>query len=100
WHLPLGPWFAPLMLRPLVLDILGLLLPLAAGALTFSLGQSLRRLPIALRVGIVALAIGLVVGGGVSLARLLPDGLESALSEAGGATVLLSWAALLLLGVA
>jgi hypothetical protein len=88
------------MLRPVGLDILGLLLPLVAGALAFWVGRRLRRWPVALATGMVALAVGLVILGGGSMARLLPDGLEQAISQAGGATILLSGVALLLLGVA
>src|SRR5262249_15792566 len=61
------------MLRPLVLDILNLLVPPCVGALLLWGGRSLRRLPRALRVGSVVLAVAVVAGGAASLAGLLPD---------------------------
>jgi hypothetical protein len=88
------------MLRPLVLDILALLVPACVGALTFWGGRSLRRLPRVLQVGSVVLAVAVVAGGAASLAGLLPDRVGQLVSLAGGGTVLLSWAALLLLGIA
>lgn len=88
------------MLRPLVFDILALVLPLFLGALAFWGGRSLRRLPGGLRVCFVGFAVVIVAGGAVSLAGLLPDAVGRLVSWVGGGTVLLSWAALLLLGVA
>jgi hypothetical protein len=87
------------MRQPLLFDFLDVLLPLAVGAIAFLLGRSLRRWPGALRIGIVALAMALVSAGALALSGFLPAAAGPMLSRLGGATVLLSWTALLLLGV-
>jgi Peptidase C39 family len=88
------------MLRPLVLDILALLLPLGLGALAFWGGRLLRRVPGWLRACCVAFAVIAVAGGAASFADLLPDRFSRSISPIGGGTVLLGWAALFLLGFA
>jgi hypothetical protein len=87
------------MLRPLPLDLLWFVLPLAVGAGVFVAGRSLRRWPMSLRVGLVTLAVAVVGAGGLSLARLLPFEVEAWLAPLGGATVLLGWVALFLIGI-
>jgi hypothetical protein len=87
------------MLRPLGLDILGFLLPICGGASAFLAGRSLRRLPRAAQIVLVALCVGLVGVAGLPLLRSIPDDVARMLSLLGGATVLLSGVALFLLGV-
>lgn len=87
------------MLRPLPLDLLYFVLPLAIGAACFAVGAILRRWPLGVRIGLIALAVGLVAGGGLALARVLPFAVGAWLLPVGGATVLLAWVALFLLGV-
>src|SRR5262245_52915299 len=86
------------MLRPLILDLLSLLLPLAVGALAFWAGWSFRRWPRALRIAYLVLTV--VVAAGVSWAvGLFPDTLGWLVSWVGGAIALFTWIALLVLGV-
>jgi hypothetical protein len=91
-------WILQDMLRPLPLDLLAVFVPLGLGAAAFVLGRSLIRLAKPLRGFIIVSTISLVVIGASSLAGLLPDRIEAVLSHVGGGTVVLSWAALLLLG--
>ena len=86
------------MLQPLFLDILGFILPLLAGALAFQAGRTIRSWRKALRVSFAILATAVIVGG-TALAFLLPNDVAPLLSRLGGATVALSWTALLLVGV-
>jgi hypothetical protein len=88
------------MLRPLILDVLALVLPLGVGALAFWGGRFFRRLPKVVRLGLVAGAVACVAGGAAAVAGVLPDGVGRAVSLVGGGTVLLAWVALLLLGAA
>src|SRR5947209_4007089 len=87
------------MLHPLPLDIVGFLLPVALGALAFATGRSLRHRRKPLRVGVLTVTVAVVAAAGLSLAVPLPGGFIDFLSRLGGTTVLLYWAALLLLGV-
>jgi hypothetical protein len=87
------------MLHPLALDVLTLLLPLCLGGVTLAAGYLLFRWPKPIRAFLLCLAIGAIAVGGSAAAGLLPGGINSVLSRLGGGTVLLSWAALLLLGV-
>jgi hypothetical protein len=70
------------------------------GALAFWGGRFFRRLPAAVRLGLVTGAVVCVVGGAAALAGVLPDGVGRVVSLVGGGTVLLAWVALLLLGAA
>jgi hypothetical protein len=87
------------MLHPLMLDVLGFLLPLCVGACAFVAGRSLRRMSRTVQIALVVLCIGVVAVAGASFVRPLPDEVGRVLSLLGGAAVLLSWVALLLLGV-
>jgi hypothetical protein len=87
------------MLRPLVLDVLALALPVGLGALAFVVGRSLHRLPKPVRIGSLLLAGAVIVGGAASLADVLPDRVDQTMTVVGGATVALCWAALLPIGV-
>ncbi len=88
------------MLRPLILDIFALLIPIGLGALLFCTGRSLFRLPKILQGILILLAVTIVLGGAASLARLLPDEVAQWVSRLGGNTAFLSWVALFLLGIA
>ncbi|HEY1377313.1 MAG TPA: cysteine peptidase family C39 domain-containing protein [Gemmataceae bacterium] len=88
------------MLRPFVSDVSALVLPLGLGSLAFVVGRLLHRLPKSVRVGLLVIAGAVIVGGAASLAGLLPDRVDQAAAAVGGATVVLCWAALLLIGVA
>lgn len=87
------------MLRPLYLDLLDVLLPLAAGLAALGCGRQLHRLKPALfraGVGLAVLVIGLL---GVSYFLPFPEAVNDALWHAGGETTVACLAALLLLGV-
>jgi hypothetical protein len=86
-------------MRPLALDILDMVIPLAAGLGLFIAGRMQRRLPMALRAVLVAAAIGIVVVGGLALAHLIPAEVGFWVSRIGGATVLLAWVAQFLIGI-
>lgn len=87
------------MLRPLYLDLLYFLIPLAVGALAFLAGRTFRRWPLVVRILAVLVALGIVTGGVLALARRLPFEVQPAVSWVGGATVILAWVALFLIGV-
>jgi hypothetical protein len=87
------------MLHPLAVDLVTFLLPLCLGGIAFVAGRLLFRWPKPVRVLILSLTLAVVALGGASAAALLPSGINAALSRLGGGTVVLSWAALLLLGV-
>jgi hypothetical protein len=87
------------MLRPLLLDVLYFILPLALGVLAFTAGRSLRQWPRAVGITLGALAISIVVAAGLVLARVMPMEVTAWLSPIGGATVLLGWVAMFLIGV-
>lgn len=86
-------------MRPLALDILDVVIPLAVGAALFIGGRLQRRLPMALRVVLVVAAIGIVVIGGLTLAHVIPAEVGLWVSRIGGATVLLAWIAQFLVGI-
>lgn len=87
------------MLRPLALDLLALVLPIAAGTAAFAMGRSLQLWPRPLRWLALTFAVGTVAIAGVGLAAA-PSALMSPVLSAVGGTVLLCWIALFLLGVA
>src|SRR5262245_11784410 len=87
------------MLRPLALDIVNLLIPIAVGAFAFLLGRWSFRAPKLLRISIIVIAIAIVIAGVLALLRLLPVRAEPIVSRIGGATVILSCSALFLMGV-
>jgi hypothetical protein len=87
-----------LVLRPLPLDILGIVLSLAVGAFAFAAGcWSLSR-PL-VRNSLIALAIGLTSLVIASMALILPSAIYETTLEIGGAAVVLSWMGLLILGM-
>jgi hypothetical protein len=87
------------MLRPLILDISALLIPLCVGAIAFFVGRKQRRWSRALRIGLAILAIGIFCGGVASLVKLWPDRIGFVAHFVGGSTVLLSWLACYLIGI-
>jgi hypothetical protein len=88
------------MLRPLSYDILALIIPILIGAMMFWCGRSLRRFPRILEIGLIVLAVAIVIGGAASLAGYLPDRINWFIWQVGGGTILLSWVAIFLLGIA
>lgn len=86
-------------MHSLLADLWTLVWPLAIGVGLFLSGTRLRRLPRAIRFFLVLFAMSVVILGGLSLARRLPLEVSWRLSDVGGASVLLCWVAMLLLGV-
>jgi Peptidase C39 family len=86
-------------MRPLVLDILDAVIPVAIGIVLFFGGRLQWRLPMIFRVLLVVVAIGIVAVGGMTLAHLIPREVGFWVSRIGGATVLLAWVAQFLLGM-
>jgi hypothetical protein len=89
-----------MMLRPLFFDFLSLFLPLISGCVLVFLGGFQAKLPRMVNALFLVLALATVVGGTVSAANLFPDTIHEGISYLGGATILLSLAALMLLGFA
>jgi len=87
-------------MRPLPLDVLYFLLPLLVGGLLFAGGRTFLRWPWPLRAVVLVAALGLVVVGGLVLARAVPLEVGDWFAGVGGATVVLAWVAQLLLGAA
>jgi peptidase C39-like protein len=87
------------MLRPLLLDILSLAIPLAVAAGAFIIGRSFHHWPKPFRAIMLLVSAAAVAVGAVSLARFVPDWMAERISLVGGPTILLSWAALLMLGI-
>jgi hypothetical protein len=86
--------------RALWVDLLAFLLPLLLGAAAFAAGAVLKARGSRLRYALAAAAVVVVAGGGLAVAGRLPLELYAAVSRVGGGTVLVSWAALALLGIA
>jgi hypothetical protein len=87
------------MLRPLAFDIAMLLIPIAVGAGAFLLGRSIYRGATFLRIGAVAVVVAIVIAGVFAFFSLLPAQVEPVVSRIGGATIILCWSALFLMGV-
>lgn len=87
-------------MRPLPLDVLYFLLPLLVGGLLFAAGRTFLRWAWPLRAIVLVAALGLVVVGGLVLARAVPLEVGDVFAGVGGATVVLAWVAQLLLGAA
>jgi hypothetical protein len=87
------------MLRPLVYDLFVVVIPLCLGIAAFFLGRRVLRLRKTLRRLIISLTVVVVAIGAASVSGYIFFGLDSWLSAVGGGTVVLCWAALLLLGV-
>jgi hypothetical protein len=88
------------MFRPLFADLLTLLVPVGVGLLAFIGGWFFRRWPRWLQIACLGVAAAVVTGGAVALVGPLPDDMSALVSLAGGSTVLLCWAALLMVGIA
>lgn len=86
-------------MRPVVLDILDVLIPLAVGLAFFFGGRMFWRLPLLLRTLLVASAVGIVVIGALTLGHLTPPEFGFWVSRVGGATVLLALVAQFLIGI-
>jgi hypothetical protein len=97
--MPIHPFTPHESLRPVILDVLAFLWPLFAGIAAFVVGHFLLRWPKSLRRFLIASAIGAVVVGGAFFGGLLPGRINAVLAGIASGTVVLSWAALLLLGV-
>lgn len=92
-------FFKKVQLHPLPLDLLDFLLPLFLGALAFAFGRFSFRLLKPYRYALVVLSIGTIAIVGLSFTDILPQEISTFLFWIGGATIVLGWMALLLLGI-
>ncbi len=86
-------------MRPLVADVGGFLLPVAAGVLLFRIGRGFRHWPWLVRGVIVLVALAALSLALSSAFRFAPAGVEDVAFVLGGMTTLLCWVAVFLLGV-
>lgn len=87
------------MLRPLYLDLLDVLLPVAAGMAALIGGRYLRRLPVAVFRSIIGLSVAIVLLLGISYFTPLREPINDVLWHIGGIATVACVLALLLLGV-
>ena len=87
------------MLRPLVLDFLDVLLPLAAGVAALVGGRYLRRLPAGIFRGVIGLSVAIVLFLGVAYFTPLRGPVNDVLWHVGGIANIACVLAMLLLGV-
>ena len=86
------------MLRPLQTDILHTAIPLVVGLAMFCVGRLVLNGPRGLSSGVIGLGLVALFCGAGSLTPWLPPQLAVWISLIGGATILLCWTALLILG--
>lgn len=86
-------------MRPVWLDVIDVVVPVLIGIVLFVAGRMQRRLPMALRVLLVTVAIGIVVVGALTLGHVMPPQVGFWVSRIGGASVLLAWVAQFLVGM-
>jgi hypothetical protein len=82
----------------MIWDIVQFVVPVALGFLLLLAGVSSIRWPRRLRNLTLVIAVVLVIGAGLLFSSVLPEEAHDLLSRVGGASVLLSWLALFLLG--
>src|SRR5256885_1542807 len=87
------------MLRPIYLDFLDILLPLAAGMTAFACGCYLHRLAPAIFRGVISLAVLVVLFLGFSTFLPFPEAVHDVLWRVGGETVIACAIAMLFLGI-